>query len=256
MKEMDKTDITFGKDEVLQGSPTSRKMLPHSKLKKLPGSKEEERERLQQMSSIMTMQTPTYDRKNALSQSVDVTSMREYLSLQRNRFTDLFTFGDKDQPEKVPSSRVKNNVQLNQIYEKLRDPSLNQNLLEKSLLIRDPEAEIYHKKKLIDQCKVKTQDLYDQIRKKKTMPSVPLHRMDEISRNLAESLLNRTADEPVPQKEWKQMEVMLPILNAANRSSTLHSTHALCSDDIQKHKKIKPNLQKLAMKQQLRKQRE
>ena len=95
---------------------------------------------------------------------------------------------------------------------------------------------------------MRTSDLYDEIRKKRTMPSVPLHMMDEISRNLAESLLDRTAGEKVPHKEWKQQNVMLPILNAVNHQSTLHSTHALCSDDIQKHKRIKSNPLKLAMK--------
>ena len=126
------------------------KILPKPKVKKLPDNKEVEDTRLQKISSILTMQTPTYDKKNALSQSVDVTSMKEYLALQRNRFIDLFTFGDKGQPLKVPSSRVKNNAQLNQIYAKLRDPSLNKDFLEKSLIIRDPEAAIYQKKRLIE----------------------------------------------------------------------------------------------------------
>ena len=86
------------------------------------------------------------------------------------------------------------------------------------------------------------------------MPNVPLHKMDQISRNLAECLINRTAHEKVPHKEWKDQAVMLPILNAENRQNTLHSTQALCSDDIQQHKKIKPNFQKLEMHKQLRKE--
>ena len=49
------------------------------------------------------------------------------------------------------------------------------------------------------------------------MPNVPLHKMDEISRNLAECLINRTEHEKIPYKEWKNQEVMLPILNAENR---------------------------------------
>ena len=76
-------------------------------------------------------------------------------------------------------------------------------MLEKTLLIRDPEAAIHERKKWIAKNKVKTSDLYDEIRTKRTMPSVPLHRMDEISRNLAEKLLNRTAEERVPYKDWQ-----------------------------------------------------
>ena len=56
------------------------------------------------------------------------------------------------------------------------------------------------------------------------MPNVPLHKMDEISRNLAECLINKTEHERIPYKEWKNQEVMLPILNAENRQNTLHST--------------------------------
>ena len=100
--------------------------------------------------------------------------------------------------------------------------------------------------------RVKVSQLYDEIREKKTMPNVPLHIMDEISKNLAECLINRTAHERIPYKEWKNQDVMLPILNAENRQNTLHSTQALCSDNIQLHKKIKPNVQKLEMKKQLR----
>ena len=102
--------------------------------------------------------------------------------------------------------------------------------------------------------RVKVSQLYDEIREKKTMPNVPLHKMDEISKNLAECLINRTAHERIPYKEWKNQDVMLPILNAENRQNTLHSTQALCSDNIQLHKKIKPNVQKLEMKKQLRDQ--
>ena len=45
--------------------------------------------------------------------------------------------------------------------------------------------------------------MYDEIREKRTMPNVPLHKMDEISRNLAECLINRTEHERIPYKEWK-----------------------------------------------------
>ena len=82
--------------------------------------------RLKQMSSLISEQTPRYDpQKSILSQSVDTTTFREYLSLQKNRFQDLLTFGDKTKPSKVPLSRIRDNEQLDEIHQKLMDPSLN-----------------------------------------------------------------------------------------------------------------------------------
>ena len=90
-------------------------------------------------------------------------------------------------------------------------------MLQKSLIVRDPEALMKEKKKQDMSNRVKVSELYDEIREKKTMPNVPLHMMDEISKNLAECLINRTAHERAPYKDWKNQDVMLPILNAENR---------------------------------------
>ena len=55
------------------------------------------------------------------------------------------------------------------------------------------------KKKTI---KIATRDIYDSIRVQKSIPAVPLHRMDKISRNLTVSLLEETAAERIPMREW------------------------------------------------------
>ena len=69
-----------------------------------------------------------------------------------------------------------------------------QALLEKSLLKRTDPKEIAKKlnkpKVMKDKTVfVATKDIYEAVREQKTIPDVPLHRMDEIHRNLAESLL-------------------------------------------------------------------
>ena len=104
--------------------------------------------RVKQMSSFLSMQTPRYDpQKSILSQSVDTTTFREYLGSQKNRFQDLLTFGDKSKPSKVPLSRVRDNELLDEIHQKLMDPSLKTEMLQKSLIVRDPEAPMKEKKK-------------------------------------------------------------------------------------------------------------
>lgn len=62
--------------------------------------------------------------------------------------------------------------------------------------------------------------------------------MDKISRNLTVSLLEESANERIPMREWKRQEVMLPILNTAKRNITLHTSVDLASGDIQKQKLI------------------
>lgn len=61
---------------------------------------------------------------------------------------------------------------------------------------------------------------------------MPLHRMDTISRNLTESLIEENAAERIPMREWEKQEVMLPILNTAKRNITLHTSADLSVADI------------------------
>ena len=85
---------------------------------------------LKQMSSLMSMQTPKYDpKKSVMSQSVDMNSFKDFLGSQRNRFQDLLVFGDKSKPVKVPISRVRDNEILDEIHQKLMDPSLKTEML-------------------------------------------------------------------------------------------------------------------------------
>ena len=107
---MDKTNITFAKEDIPDYPDSPGRKTDIFPYTELPANKDVLDVRLQQMSSIMTMQTPRYDKVNSLiSQSVDVPSMKGYLDSQCNRFNDLLKFGDKDQPAKVPASRVRNN---------------------------------------------------------------------------------------------------------------------------------------------------
>ena len=76
-----------------------------------------------------------------------MTSFKDYLGSQKNRFQDLLVFGDKSKPVKVPRSRVTDNEQLDEIHQRLMDPNLKSEMLQKSLIVRDPEAPIYEKKR-------------------------------------------------------------------------------------------------------------
>mmetsp|Transcript_2816 Transcript_2816/g.3374 ORF Transcript_2816/g.3374 Transcript_2816/m.3374 type:complete len:114 (+) Transcript_2816:222-563(+) len=75
--------------------------------------------------------------------------------------------------------------------------------------------------------KIALKDIYQSIKGQKSIPPVALHRMDKITRNLTESLLEETAGERVKMSEWKKQEVMLPILNTVHRNVTLHTTEDL-----------------------------
>lgn len=82
--------------------------------------------------------------------------------------------------------------------------------------------------------KIATRDIYDSIKVQKSIPAVPLHRMDKISRNLTLALLEENASERIPMHQWKKQEVMLPILNTARRNITLHTSHDLNIGDIKR----------------------
>ena len=72
-----------------------------------------------------------------------------------------------------------------EMYERLKNPDARKATLEKSIITRvDPEfvqkitmRPTVTKDKTI---KIATKDIYDSIRVKKTIPDVPIHRMDEI----------------------------------------------------------------------------
>ena len=86
---------------------------------------------------------------------------------------------------------------LDEIEDRLKNPEGRQVTLEKSLVTRyDPKEALKQFRPQVQKdktIKIATRDLYEQIRVKKGIPSVPLHRMDKISRNLTESLLEKNA---------------------------------------------------------------
>ena len=72
-----------------------------------------------------------------------------------------------------------------EMYERLKNPDARKATLEKSIITRvDPEfvqkITMRHKVTKDKTIKIATKDIYDSIRVKKTIPDVPIHRMDEI----------------------------------------------------------------------------
>lgn len=92
---------------------------------------------------------------------------------------------------------------LNEIEHRLRNPEARQLSLETSLAIRkkDPHNDMLHsvnnrpKMSKDRTIKIALKDIYKSVRGQRSIPPVPLHRMDKITRNLTESLLEETAAE-------------------------------------------------------------
>ena len=77
------------------------------------------------------------------------------------------------------------NPMLDEIEERLKNPEARKATLEKSIITRiDPEfVQKITKKPTVKKdktIKIATREIYDSIRVKKTIPDVPIHRMDEI----------------------------------------------------------------------------
>ena len=93
------------------------------------------------------------------------------------------------------------NPYLTEIESRLRNPETRQLTLATSLAIRksDPNREwtLTSKAKVGKDktIKIALKDIYKSVRGQRSIPPVPLHRMDKITRNLTESLLEETAAE-------------------------------------------------------------
>ena len=125
---------------------------------------------------------------------------------------------------------------LDEIEERLRNPEQRSLSLAKSLAIRQKDSSTedkwhqYQTKPKVNKdktIKISLKDIYASIRGQRSIPPVPLHRMDKITRRLAESLIEETAAERAKMSEWKKQEVMLPILNTVHRNITLHTSEDL-----------------------------
>jgi len=82
--------------------------------------------------------------------------------------------------------------------------------------------------------KVALKDIYKSVRGLRSIPPVALHRMDKITRNLTESLIEETSSVRAKQSEWEKQDVMLPILNTVHRNMTLHTSANLQTTNINK----------------------
>ena len=70
--------------------------------------------------------------------------------------------------------------------------------------------------------------------KDKMAPRVPIHKMDTINQNITERLMSTEAQKRVPEQQWKNKKVMLPILNMRDKEKTLHTSEVLTKDTIKK----------------------
>lgn len=136
------------------------------------------------------------------------------LAHKRSCFADVLSF-DKNNPPKDLRHRVGkygHNPLFEEIEYRLRNPESRQHSLATSLAIRssNPNNEKWHTVvKRPKMCKDKTinialKDIYKTVRAQQSVPPVPLHRMDKVTRNFTESLLEETAAERIKMSEWKK----------------------------------------------------
>ena len=134
------------------------------------------------------------------------TNPQSLLDRQKSQFADLLTFGKGKKNLKDRVGPNGHNPFLDEIEDRLKNPEGRQVTLEKALVTRyDPKEALkqYRPKVQKDKTiKIATGEIYDSIRVKRGIPSVPLHRMDKISRNLTESLLEKNAQERIPMRDW------------------------------------------------------
>ena len=134
------------------------------------------------------------------------TNPHELLAQQKSQFADLLSFGKGkvDLKGRVGASGA--NPYLDEIEERLRNPDGRAVMLEKALVARNDFKGQMRKRKPKVQgdktIKIATRDIYDSVRVQRSIPPVPLHRMDTISRNLTESLIAENAEERIPMRDW------------------------------------------------------
>ena len=149
------------------------------------------------------------------------------LLVDKNRFRNVLEFTN----DQLTTESIKNtaNPFLADIRNKLQDPTLKRFALEKSLLLRNPE---------VRRSQLKSLEVHKTIKHDRTIPEVPLHKMDKLTRHIAQSLLEEVGNERVKDSEWRKQEVMLPILNTFNKNIELHSSLDLNSEDIRAQRKV------------------
>ena len=118
----------------------------------------------------------------------------------------MLTFGKGKKNLKDRVGPNGHNPFLDEIEDRLKNPESRQVTLEKALVTRyDPKEALKQFRPKVQKdktIKITTGEIYDSIRVKRGIPSVPLHRMDKISRNLTESLLEKNAQERIPMRDW------------------------------------------------------
>lgn len=96
------------------------------------------------------------------------------LLVDKNRFRDVLEFTNGPMTTECIKNTV--NPYLVEIRNKIRNPNLKQFSLQKSLLLRNPE---------IRRSQLKSLEVHKIIKHDHTIPEVPLHKMDKLTRHIA-----------------------------------------------------------------------
>ena len=105
------------------------------------------------------------------------------LLTDESRFQDLLYFKRKEPITRRVLSDT--NPLLTEIRAKLSDPSQREQMLTKSLLLRNPSAT---KRNKVGNS-LKTNDVRRMIKDERNIPTVPLHKMDKLTHDIAQHLL-------------------------------------------------------------------